>query len=653
MLVVKRLRANTCMKDNTGLIAALLGAALMYACGATDSEPASATPAADAGYVDVSGGLPDVGLSSDSGTCRGASADDDADGDGLADAVEDRNRNCLVDPGETDPHNPDTDGDGLLDGEEDIDGNGQHDAARGEFDPRVADTDGDGVLDGDEDLALVCTPSLVATAESQRFPLADGTVLIVEPTVDVVPVGSAAVLSQSDQLAFLVPAGSTRLDATILSALLDEGVASLGGSLNTVSEHESGVGNLWVADYAIELDQPMPIADVARALAVATDVELPEEIFAADADDATDADDTDERRRYRLHIEAEYGEYDILAGRLAIAVSGAADPEPWFGRYGVHAIAPTPRSTVRAQCEQVVAEPGGPVNLVMVVDTSPELAMVRDEISLAVAALLRARWDDGLNTRVWLVPADGHVGGTPGISAGGDAATSADDLVYRMAELGYRGADQRLWHNARAFLERVHLDPETTVVLFVSGREDVEFREGEYNGFDGSAEQAALPRGDERASRTAFYRDEVAGRATVVAMTPGPFVDDGSRCVTIDTTGRTPGTTWVGAGTSYREIALDTTGYFVDVCDPDMRLSVERLADRLMGPGRVAHLFDVPVPGSVRVAVDGRALDVVEVSGLAAIGDDRAVRIGPADDDTDVAAAYLYWDDASSANTAE
>jgi hypothetical protein len=39
----------------------------------------------------------------------------DSDGDGLTDAQEDRNLNRVVDPGETDPHNPDTDGDGVGD----------------------------------------------------------------------------------------------------------------------------------------------------------------------------------------------------------------------------------------------------------------------------------------------------------------------------------------------------------------------------------------------------------------------------------------------------------------------------------------------------------------------------------------------------------
>ena len=76
--------------------------------------------------------------------------DDDADGDTLADALEDATN--------TDPFNPDTDGDGLCDADvtimgvcasgEDLDGDGV--VSPGETDPRVADTDGDGIPDAAE-----------------------------------------------------------------------------------------------------------------------------------------------------------------------------------------------------------------------------------------------------------------------------------------------------------------------------------------------------------------------------------------------------------------------------------------------------------------------------------------------------------------------
>ena len=53
----------------------------------------------------------------------------DTDGDGLSDAIEDDNRNGIVDPGETDPRLADTDGDGVNDGAEVAAGTNPLDAA--------------------------------------------------------------------------------------------------------------------------------------------------------------------------------------------------------------------------------------------------------------------------------------------------------------------------------------------------------------------------------------------------------------------------------------------------------------------------------------------------------------------------------------------
>jgi hypothetical protein len=75
--------------------------------------------------------------------------DDDWDGDGILNEVEDRNGNGVVDPGETDPRDPDSDGDGVIDGVEDGNHNGQVDW--GETDPLNPDTDSDGLPDGIED----------------------------------------------------------------------------------------------------------------------------------------------------------------------------------------------------------------------------------------------------------------------------------------------------------------------------------------------------------------------------------------------------------------------------------------------------------------------------------------------------------------------
>jgi hypothetical protein len=117
----------------------------------------------------------------------------DTDGDGLADSVEDKNRNGIWEPDlhetsaynadsdgdglpdgiethndgiydldvDTDPLNPDTDGDGVLDGEEDKNHNGIYEAWLKESNPLSPDSDGDKVCDGPKQVSInrtvVCT----------------------------------------------------------------------------------------------------------------------------------------------------------------------------------------------------------------------------------------------------------------------------------------------------------------------------------------------------------------------------------------------------------------------------------------------------------------------------------------------------------------
>jgi len=128
---------------------------------AQDSQGNVSIPATSSFIVDTvdsdGDGIPDSGETRD-GTNP---FDDDTDDDGLLDGNEDKNRNGLVDPGETDPNNPDTDGDGLQDGTELGLTTGQGSGTGPAFkpdadpstktDPRKTDTDNGGVSDGAED----------------------------------------------------------------------------------------------------------------------------------------------------------------------------------------------------------------------------------------------------------------------------------------------------------------------------------------------------------------------------------------------------------------------------------------------------------------------------------------------------------------------
>lgn len=144
----------------SALVSATLGVALV-GCG--DDEASS-----DYGQIPDGDIEPPFGGDNMEDSCRHY-PDVDSDGDGLLDIVEDANRNCMVDPGETDPMLPDTDGDGLLDGDEDVDGNGVWDEDRGELNPLLFDTNGDGIPDGQEARSRVCTRAHYTALRDERL----------------------------------------------------------------------------------------------------------------------------------------------------------------------------------------------------------------------------------------------------------------------------------------------------------------------------------------------------------------------------------------------------------------------------------------------------------------------------------------------------
>lgn len=103
----------------------------------------------------------------------------DSDGDTLPDWLEDRNRDGVHDPGETDWMNPDTDGDGIPDGSEDINLNGAFDA--GETSPLSLDTDGDGIWDGADATPIPpFAAPLIATVFPNTAPAQGGRTIVIQ-----------------------------------------------------------------------------------------------------------------------------------------------------------------------------------------------------------------------------------------------------------------------------------------------------------------------------------------------------------------------------------------------------------------------------------------------------------------------------------------
>lgn len=86
----------------------------------------------------------------------------DSDGDGIRNLFEDKNQNCIVDAGETNPCNSDSDGDTIPDGDEDINRNGVYEPHLGETDP----TNPSDPTPDRRDRDVVCNASLLEQISS-------------------------------------------------------------------------------------------------------------------------------------------------------------------------------------------------------------------------------------------------------------------------------------------------------------------------------------------------------------------------------------------------------------------------------------------------------------------------------------------------------
>jgi hypothetical protein len=133
--------------------------------------------------------------------CVSSGPGSDFDGDGLTDAIEDRNGNFAFDPGEADFLITDTDSDGLCDGQpdhplttcngcEDCNNNGFWEPCLGETDPLNNDTNNNGIPDGEDPdplsgLAIDCSQGNVQLEYGASLP--PGKPFPVPPTPTLTP----------------------------------------------------------------------------------------------------------------------------------------------------------------------------------------------------------------------------------------------------------------------------------------------------------------------------------------------------------------------------------------------------------------------------------------------------------------------------------
>ena len=517
----------------------------------------------------------------------------DSDGDGLLDILEDRDRDCRVDEGETDPDNADSDGDGLEDGYEDVDLNGTWDEARGEFNPRVADTDGDGIADSETPLAAVCSSELLSRAtvgwdliDSHRYVLPAGTNA---DDVQRLPSG-VALITDSGALAF----GHAPIELTPQASAQELYV----DGTNLVAVAQMGDG--WQARYALASGLDFELDRVNAWLGLGA--LLPAHFDAV-----------------QVHVTG-----DAYGGDIAIAAarSDGDAAAAWLAQASVQTEAGG-TGRLRARCGTTsVAAPVGDLTIVVMLNTSPHGLEAAGTAIEAVAGVVRERDAQGLTTRVILGRADAHLNGSTGTRAPESTVTSAAALRSAFAALTPGESEQRMWLNAAALLDGLRTDERAlgdVVLVAVAPDEDVEFREGVNLGYDGHPLGAPLEDGAIRRSLTEFYGSKfAAAEAGVIALRAGGCQAPVDRAI------------------SLVDVPLAASGAFLDLCDPLGSALLAELIEHRLGVSALARV--TTGPASTEVAVVGTTAMAPRPFGA----DTGVVAAGRGD--LDASAAYLYWE---------
>lgn len=495
---------------------------LTCAC-AVQGEPGSAEtsdPSGDVGLENPTDVLSpwDIAPTGDSEeSCLGPTPGLDSDGDGLLDVVEDRNLNCLVDAGETDPLDPDTDDDGLTDADEDVDRNGRADLERGETSPLLGDTDADGIVDGDEPLSQVCRASVIGEALRSRLTLGSGRVVATSPDWSSVPVSGpsdvAMVTGPEEQSAvwFAWPAGQGE---AFLSQLLEDLHQAAEGGLPLLASTGDSSG-VWAWEFEVDETESPTHWTVSLLQSVGFTATQAE----ASPDDVQPDETFDRQGMTALTVRVEYQPAQVTgadADRVLLAVvPDAALLDDWLLATGVSRIAPTEGASLEVVCESLLPVAAPAARFVVVADTRAESRSILESIARALGSIMG-------DSPAHLVPADMHELLENAGLAGPLPVTFATipDVV---ADWVSQSDDQRLWLNALAALTVLNLpgDAQQVVLLLVSAYEDAEFHFGVTGGRDGDAGQPILPDGADRTALETYY-GEVLSRVGVSLVTVSP-----------------------------------------------------------------------------------------------------------------------------------
>lgn len=562
------------------IVLLVLGALLFGCLETAEPAPTGGPTPSDVGYEDTATVWPEPDAAGPSCT---VDAHADTDQDGLLDVIEDANRNCRIDAGETDPEAADTDGDGLVDGDEDVDRNGAWDQDRGELDPRTADTDQDGVPDGAELIASVCNSTLTVGLDAPLL-IADREVYVGRPVSVTEPAEHASWISYE----------SGAVDWLTVDANDADGRVADPATRRVVYSSRHGADRLELTVWpALTPDEFYERATELQLLPARPET-----------------------------IELGPGPYEVShhvtpdgRGRIGITPAGT-DP----GVLSARAMAPSAESVVRARCAEVFPEPAlASVDLVFVFATDEATLEAAAPVFERLVHALEEREAAGLATRIWLIRGDSHVTSSAGAPIGSRGHREASDVRPALAALEPGDADQRVWMNARAALHSLAMGrlEGTPVLITLSAREDTEYRAGATEGYDGHAFAEPLPAGERRDALDEYYGEFFSSQVgdAQVHLVAG-------RC-------ETPRTDPL----SSLALAERVGGTFGDLCGLTAADAIDASIAFAAGARAVMALDGGALPGSVQ-AVEPLAEAVVGPGqGVVPVGSTGAAHVG-----------YLYWD---------
>lgn len=573
-------------------------AAVLGACGADEATGAAegdVRPYADAGSYDP--WSDDAASDEPQDECLHA-VGEDSDGDGLDDAVEDADRDCEASAGETDWLSPDTDGDGLEDGEEDLNANGVWDEDLGEFDPRSADTDRDGVADGDEAAALVCLRT-IGDAVPQRVRAGSGEAVL--------PPGAALAGSTSEVSARLTLEGGgvaiLAADPTLLALASPAPPVGEGWRLVAASAGAGSMRILLRGDVGSGVSEQDALSALEAWLGLATDRD-------------PGSDEADGDGEAGMLVGGVFAALESRSGGQQTRWAAALVPAERGAEGAVRAadagaVAPGPEMRIRRACatfdagDRATSAPAS----VLVADTS---AGERVGLLQSADAVFRGQTAGGATPALMILPGDSHLIAAAGVPLPPGPLGSRAQVEEALNHSATGLADQRLWYNLRAWVDRRDA-PMAAVV--VGRREDTEFRLGTSNGFEGHPYAEPLDEGEARAALVQFYGETLgAAGVQLVAIRAGSSCDD--------------------EAASLAEVAGAASGAFFDGCagglsSDDWTAAVADVTSRWAA----IEVSRPVVPGTVELAgaVPRSAWDEGDVVGRP---------IGPT---VDGAAAYMYW----------